>query len=84
MQDLNRSEQSTVDNACSAVASMLLHAPAAGLPLADIVRVFVQHLPLETDKEESKTVLKALLHLAATQPQLVLQYAQQFMFVSLT
>ena len=83
MQDLNKSEQSTVDNACSAVASMLLHAPPSGLPMADVVRVFVSSLPLAADREESKTVLQALIHLAATQPAIVLQNAQQFMFVSI-
>ncbi|CDJ54141.1 hypothetical protein EBH_0082530 [Eimeria brunetti] len=75
---------------------MLLHAAAVGgepqqqlqqqqqqqqqLPLDEIVRIFLSHLPLEADREESKVVLRALLHLAARQPQLVLQHAQQFMF----
>ncbi|KAL8438903.1 hypothetical protein Efla_005383 [Eimeria flavescens] len=77
--DLNKSEHTTMDNAASAVASMLLHAPTAGLPLGDIVKVFFAALPLEADKEESKGVLQALLHLASTQPDLVLQNAEQFM-----
>ncbi|XP_026190762.1 importin-4 [Cyclospora cayetanensis] len=78
--DLNKSEQSTVDNACSAVASMLLHAPPSGLPMGDVVRVFLSSLPLQADREESKTVLQALLHLAATQSDIVLQNSEQFMF----
>ena len=83
MQDMNKSEHSTVDNAASAVASMLLHSPPSGIPLTDVVKVFLSALPLQADREESKTVLQALLHLAATHPDLVLQNAQQFMFVSL-
>ncbi|OEH76590.1 heat repeat-containing protein [Cyclospora cayetanensis] len=79
-EDLNKSEQSTVDNACSAVASMLLHAPPSGLPMGDVVRVFLSSLPLQADREESKTVLQALLHLAATQSDIVLQNSEQFMF----
>ncbi|KAL8433409.1 hypothetical protein ACSSS7_003964 [Eimeria intestinalis] len=68
-----------MDNAASAVASMLLHASPSGLPLSDILRVFFSALPLEADKEESKGVLRAMLHMAATQPDLVLQNAEQFM-----
>ncbi|KAL8269323.1 hypothetical protein Esti_006754 [Eimeria stiedai] len=77
--ELNKSEHSTMDNAASAVASMLLHASPSGLPLSDILRIFFSALPLEADKEESKGVLRAMLHLAATQPDLVLHNAEQFM-----
>lgn len=79
---MNKSENSTVDNAASAVASMLLHgAAAAGLPIGDVGSLLLSSLPLEADREESKGVLKALIHLAASYPDFVLQHAEQFMMV---
>ncbi|KFG63705.1 HEAT repeat-containing protein [Toxoplasma gondii RUB] len=80
-EDLNKSEQLTLDNAAAAVARIILHPPATALPLEHLVPALLVSMPLQEDHEESEVMLQAALKLAddaATQP-LVVQHIQKFL-----
>nr|CEL67374.1 TPA: importin, putative [Neospora caninum Liverpool] len=80
-EDLNKSEQLTLDNAAAAVARIILHPPASPLPLEHLVPALLVSMPLQEDHEESEVMLEAALKLAdnaATQP-LIVQHIQKFL-----
>ncbi|PFH38640.1 HEAT repeat-containing protein [Besnoitia besnoiti] len=80
-EDMNKSEQLTLDNAAAAVARMILNPPATPLPLEHLVPALLVSMPLQEDHEESEVMLKAALKLAddaATQP-LIVQHIQKFL-----
>jgi importin-4 len=56
----------TTDNAVGAVARLIMAAPAA-VPMAAVLPVFLQALPLKADKAENEAVYKCLLQLVQAQ-----------------
>ncbi|KAF9336466.1 hypothetical protein BG006_008593 [Podila minutissima] len=56
----------TTDNACGAVARMIMAHPSA-VPLEQVLPVFVQALPLKRDFEENEPVYKLIFSLIRTQ-----------------
>ncbi|KAF9426934.1 hypothetical protein BGZ94_005786 [Podila epigama] len=56
----------TTDNACGAVARMIMAHPTA-VPLDQVLPVFVQALPLKRDFEENETVFKLIFSLIRSQ-----------------
>lgn len=56
----------TTDNATGAVARLIMAAPAA-VPMAAVLPVFLQALPLKADKAENEAVYKCLLQLLQAQ-----------------
>jgi hypothetical protein len=54
------------DNACGAVARMIMKHPNA-VPLDQVLPVFVQALPLKRDFEENETVYRLLFQLIRSQ-----------------
>ena len=55
-----------VDNACGAIARIIVGIPAAQLPLAEMLPHYLSHLPLKFDHEEDAVVFRSLAHLSAT------------------
>ena len=56
----------TTDNATGAIARLIMAAPAA-VPMAVVLPVFLQALPLKADKAENEAVYKCLLQLLQAQ-----------------
>jgi importin-4 len=54
-----RDTQSAVDNACGAVARLILAVPAS-VPLASVVPVLLQNLPLTEDTNENSVVYQCI------------------------
>ena len=55
--------QAVVDNACGAIARILLAVSPAQLPLSQVLPPLFVHLPLKFDHEEDGVVFEALAHL---------------------
>ncbi|RHY32948.1 hypothetical protein DYB32_002039 [Aphanomyces invadans] len=62
----NANDEAVVDNACSAVASMISTAPEA-VPLDQVLPVFLKALPLKADFSETENVYGALFKLLEMQ-----------------
>jgi len=61
----NSEEPSLVDNACGAIARMILTSPNS-VPLEQVLPLFYQALPLKADFEENETVYSCIFYLFST------------------
>eukprot|EP00842_Homolaphlyctis_polyrhiza_P003319 jgi/Hompol1/3989/HPOL_006868-RA len=59
-------QSNITDNACGAVARLILKHPAA-VPLEQVLPVLLEHLPIKRDQEENVPVVKCLVFLAHQQ-----------------
>ncbi|CAK4099596.1 unnamed protein product [Aphanomyces euteiches] len=76
----NSKEEAVVDNACSAVASMISTAPDA-VPLDQVLPVFLKALPLKADFTETENVYGALFKLLETQNPVASQHIGQIVSI---
>ncbi|KAI0741743.1 ARM repeat-containing protein [Daedaleopsis nitida] len=68
------------DNAVGAVARMIIKNPA-GLPLDQVLPVFLDALPLRNDYLENRPVFRAIFHLFKTQPAVLHPYLDKLLHV---
>ncbi|KAH8108280.1 ARM repeat-containing protein [Phellopilus nigrolimitatus] len=66
------------DNAAGAVARMIVR-NAAAIPLADVLPLIIDALPLKNDYLENRPVFRALFLLFHTQPGVLIQYIDQLL-----
>jgi len=71
---------STVDNACGAVARMIITSPTS-LPLDQVLPVFLNALPLKIDFEENKHIFDCIFLLYSLENQYLLQHLPQLLSI---
>lgn len=66
-------KSSVADNACAAVARMIMANPA-GIPLEKVLPILLEKLPLKQDLSECDTIFKCLLQLIEAQNPVLMKY----------